>query len=183
MSKRSGIGDQYLWGRDILVAPVIEKGATNRRVYLPRGTWFDYWTEERLQGGRDIDRRVDLETLPLYVRAGAVIPLDPVRQYSSEPVEAPTTLVVYPGSDGRSEWYDDDGVSFEHKRGAFMRVEMQWQDAARTLSLSLVPGSRLIGPTLSSVEGLPSRVLDIRVAGSRLKHSVRFTGTPLRVTF
>jgi alpha-glucosidase (family GH31 glycosyl hydrolase) len=94
---RSSSGDsdrQYLWGRDLLVAPVVEKGARNRRVYLPRGVWFDFWTEERVEGGREIERRVDLQTMPLYVRAGAVIPLDPIRQYSSEPVDAPTTLIV-----------------------------------------------------------------------------------------
>ena len=59
-------GDQYLWGRDLLVAPVVEKGATERRVYLPHGTWHDFWTGERHEGGREITRTVDLETLPLY---------------------------------------------------------------------------------------------------------------------
>ena len=78
--KAVATGDQYLWGRDLLVAPVVERGAISRRVYLPRGTWFDFWTEERVEGGRDIERPVDLETMPLYVRAGAVIPLDPIRQ-------------------------------------------------------------------------------------------------------
>jgi alpha-glucosidase/alpha-D-xyloside xylohydrolase len=72
-------GDQYLWGRDILVSPVVEKGASSRRLYLPRGTWFDFWTEEPTPGGREIDRPVDLETLPLHVRRGR-LPLGPVRQ-------------------------------------------------------------------------------------------------------
>ena len=115
--------------------------------------------------------RVDLETMPLYVRAGAVIPLDPIRQYTSEPVDAPMTLVVYPGADARSDWYDDDGMSFDHKRGAFMRVEMDWQDAARTLRLSLVPGTRMIGA--------PSRVIDVRLAGIARTQSVRFDGEAL----
>ena len=169
--KAVATGDQYLWGRDLLVAPVVERGAISRRVYLPRGTWFDFWTEERLEGGRDIERPVDLETMPLYVRAGAVIPLDPIRQYSSEPVDGPTTLVVYPGADARSDWYDDDGTSFDHKRGAFMRVEMDWQDAARTLRLSLVPGTRMVGAA--------SRLVDVRLAGSARTQSVRFDGEAL----
>ena len=63
-------GDQYLWGRDLLVAPVVEKGATSRRVYLPRGTWFDFWTEERVEGGRDIERRVDLRDDPALCASG-----------------------------------------------------------------------------------------------------------------
>jgi alpha-glucosidase (family GH31 glycosyl hydrolase) len=105
------------------------------------------------------------------VRAGAVIPLDPIRQYTSEPVAAPMTLVVYPGADGTSQLYDDDGISFEHRRGAFMRVDMHWQDTARTLKLSLTPGSRMIGS--------PSRVFDVRVAGDARTQSVRFDGAAI----
>ena len=71
-----------LWGRDMLVAPVVEKGATSRRLYLPKGAWFDFWTNERHDGGREIDRAVDLETMPLFVRAGAILPMGPVRQYT-----------------------------------------------------------------------------------------------------
>jgi alpha-glucosidase/alpha-D-xyloside xylohydrolase len=167
-ARAAALGDQYLWGRDILVAPVVEKGAASRRVYLPRGRWFDFWTETRIDGGRHIERRVDLETLPLYVRAGAVVPLDPIRQYSSEPVATPMTLVVYPGADGTSQLYEDDGISFEYQRGSFMRIEMQWHDSGRTLRLSLVSGSRMIGS--------PSRVINVRVAGESRTQSVHFDG-------
>jgi alpha-glucosidase len=166
-------GDQYLWGRDVLVAPVVEKGATSRRVYLPRGAWFDFWTEARVEGAREIDRPVDLQTIPLYVRAGAVVPLDPVRQYADERVEGPLTLVVYPGADGTSALYEDDGISFEHKRGSFMRVQMAWQDATRTLRLSLARGSRMRAPR--------PRLIEIRSAGTSRTQSVRFDGSPLTV--
>ena len=71
-------GDQFFWGRDILVAPVVEKGATARSVYLPKGAWNDFWTGERVEGGREIDRAVDLATTPIYVRAGAIVPMGPV---------------------------------------------------------------------------------------------------------
>ena len=77
----SARGDQFFWGRDLLVAPVVEKGATTRKIYLPKGIWFDFWTTERVEGGREIERAVTLETTPLYVRAGAVIPMGPVKQY------------------------------------------------------------------------------------------------------
>ena len=70
-------GDQYLYGRDILVAPIVEKGATSRTLYLPPGVWYDFWTQEKVDGGREMTRKVDLETIPLYVRAGAVIPMGP----------------------------------------------------------------------------------------------------------
>ena len=168
-----GRGDQYLWGRDLLVAPVVEKGATTRRVYLPRGRWFDFWTEERHEGGREIERRVDLETIPLYVRAGAVMPLGPVRQYTDEPNDGPITLIVYPGADGRSQLYEDDGISFEHKRGAFMRIDMAWQNTSRTLRLSLARGSRMLAPR--------PRAIEVRVAGEARTRSVRFDGSPTMV--
>ena len=67
------LGDEYLWGRDFLVAPVVEQGAKSRRVYLPAGTWFDWWTGQQETGRKWTDREVDLATLPLYVRAGAII--------------------------------------------------------------------------------------------------------------
>lgn len=167
-------GDEYLWGRDILVAPVVEKGATTRRVYLPRGRWIDLWTEERVEGGREIDRAVDLATMPLYVRAGAVVPMDPVRQYTAEPVSEPTTLVVYPGADGQSTWYEDDGVSFDYRRGDAMRMIMTWREPSRRLSLRLAPGYRL--------RRAPSRRINIRVAGSNTIRTIEFTGHPIDVT-
>jgi alpha-glucosidase/alpha-D-xyloside xylohydrolase len=91
------LGSEYLWGRDILVAPVVESGAKSRRVYLPAGTWFDWWTGENLEGKRWLDRSVDLATMPLFVRAGAILPLDPVRQYTAQSVADPTTIRVHPG--------------------------------------------------------------------------------------
>src|SRR4029079_2868147 len=90
------LGDEYLWGRDLLVRPVVEKGAKSRRLYLPAGTWFDWWSGEKIEGKRWLERTVDLATMPLYARAGAIIPLDPVRQYTTQAVAEPTTLRIHP---------------------------------------------------------------------------------------
>jgi alpha-glucosidase/alpha-D-xyloside xylohydrolase len=166
-------GDEYLWGRDLLVAPVVEKGATSRRVYLPRGTWYYFWAEERLEGGREIERPVDLATMPLYVRAGTVLPLGPVRQYADEARDEPTTLVVYPGVDGTSALYDDDGSSFNYTRGEWMRIELAWRNRARRLALQLSPGSRLIPPT--------ARAFSVRLAGSTTTTPIVFTGKPVAI--
>jgi alpha-glucosidase/alpha-D-xyloside xylohydrolase len=166
-------GDQYLWGRDILVAPVTEKGATSRRVYLPQGDWYDFWTEERLVGGRELSRDVDLATMPLYVRAGCVLPLGPVRQFTSEKVEGPMTLVVYPGADAAYTLYEDDGISFAYRRGEWMKIEMRWNDAGRRLTLQLAPGSRLLPPW--------RRRIEVRMAGEPSTRTVEFTGRPLSV--
>lgn len=159
-------GDQFLWGRDLMVAPVVAKGARTRRLYLPRGDWVDYWNSERVSGGQEIERAVDLATTPLYVRAGAVIPTGPVRQYTDEPTAEPVTLTVYPGVDGRGALYEDDGRSFEYRRGASMRVVMDWNDRARLLRLGLAPGSRMLGEGIVRfrvvVAGQPHREIEFR---------------------
>jgi alpha-glucosidase (family GH31 glycosyl hydrolase) len=127
--------DAFLWGRDILVAPVVEKGATARKIHLPRGTWFDWWTGEAHEGGREITRAVDLATLPIFARAGAIIPLDPVRQFTAQQVTEPTELRIYPGADGDFTLYDDDGQSMEYLKTDGARIRFRWNDTARTLSI------------------------------------------------
>lgn len=131
-------GDQYLWGRDFLVAPVLAKGATHRRVYLPAGSWHDWWTHEKLAGERWVERAVDLATLPLYVRAGAIVPLDPIRQYTGQVVTEPTTIRVYPGADGAFTLYDDDGQTQAYRDGSDARqqwIRFRWDDARRMLTV------------------------------------------------
>jgi alpha-glucosidase/alpha-D-xyloside xylohydrolase len=164
-------GDQYLWGRDILVAPVVEKNATSRRLYLPRGSWFDFWTEARIDGGREVERAVDLETMPLYVRAGAIVPMGPVKQYTAEPVDGPLSLTVYPGADGEFALFEDDGRSFAYRTGEWMGLTLRWSDSAKRLSIQLTPGSKLRAP----------RTLAVRLAGGTAIRTVEFSGRPLTV--
>ena len=168
-------GDQFLWGRDLLVAPVVEKGATARRVYLPKGVWWDFWTQERIEGGREVEKSVDLDTMPLYVRGGAVMPLDPVRQYADEPVTEPMSLVVYPGADGTSTFYEDDGKSFAYRKGDHMSIVMAWRDRDRQLSLNLAPGSRMRPPS--------PRTFRVAVAGDMKYRTVSFSGKPVQFKF
>jgi alpha-glucosidase/alpha-D-xyloside xylohydrolase len=167
-------GDEYLWGRDLLVAPVVDKGATSRRLYLPHGTWFDFWTNEQVDGGRELDRAVDLSTMPLYVRAGAIVPMGPVKQFTSEVVAGPLTVTVYPGADGSFELFEDDGTSFDYRRGGWMGLTFKWTDRTRALSIALTPGSRMRTPLV--------RDIDVRLAGHTSGQSVKFSGRPLTVT-
>ena len=139
-------------------------------VYLPAGAWYDYWSGERMEGGRQVDRQVDLATLPLYIRAGAVLPMGPVRQYVTQQVEEPLTVRVYPGAAGEFVLYEDDGASFAYERGQFMRIAMRWDDGARRLMLSLVPGSRMLPPAVRDIE--------VELAGGGAKKRVRFDGKP-----
>ena len=164
-------GDQYLWGRDLLVAPVVEKGATARRVYLPRGTWHDFWTGERHEGGSEIARTVDIETLPLYVRAGGIVPMGPVKQYTGEAVESPLEISVYPGADGSFLLYEDDGASFRYRRGEWVGIQMAWNDRRQALAMRLAPGSKMLPPARRNI---------VVKADKRSKQAV-FEGRPVEV--
>ena len=171
-TKAVACADQYLWGRDILVTPVVEQGAKSRRVYLPRGAWYDFWTGERLEGGREIARNVDLETIPLYVKAGSILPMGPVKQYTAEKVDEPDTITVYPGADASFLLYEDDGESFDYKKGEWMGVAMKWEDVGSKLGLRLAEGSRMLARGRKRFE--------VRVGGKT--RSVVFEGKPLEVS-
>jgi alpha-glucosidase (family GH31 glycosyl hydrolase) len=166
-------GDEFLWGPNLLVAPVTEKGATTRRLYLPRGRWYDFWTGEPLEGGREISRAVDLATVPLYVRAGTILPIAPVRQSTDEPVDGPLTLRVYSGADGRFQLYEDDGVSFAHQRGDWMGIDFAWDDRGRRLTLRLADGARMRPPL--------ERQIEIERVAEKSTSALTFAGGPLEV--
>ncbi len=171
--KAVACGDEYLWGRNMLVAPVVEQGSTSRKVYLPRGDWYDFWTSERLRGGAEIQRSVDLETMPLYVRAGTILPLGPVKQYVAETVDQPLSVSVYPGADSSFLLYEDDGNSFNYRQGEWMGLQMEWQDHQRTLHLALANGSRMLGPGRMPIE----------VRLEQNKRQINFEGKALEVSF
>jgi len=118
-----GLDDQFLLGRDLLCAPVLQEGATSRTVYLPPGDWYDFWSGERLEGGRDLTVEAPLSHLPLYVRAGAVLPMQPVVQHTGEMRDEPLILRAYLDN-GRAEGevYEDDGITLDFERGAFRRT-------------------------------------------------------------
>jgi alpha-glucosidase/alpha-D-xyloside xylohydrolase len=168
-------GDEFLWGRDMLVAPVTEPGARERSLYLPRGAWFDFWTNARVEGGRQITRNVDLETTPVYVRAGAILPLGPLKQYTAEQAVGPLTLHVYSGTNGEFRLYEDDGTTFEFTTGQWMRLVCRWTDRDRRLLLSLDPGSRMLPPLRRNIE--------VRLLPEDLRRSVVFEGQAVTVSF
>jgi alpha-glucosidase/alpha-D-xyloside xylohydrolase len=134
--KVRGMGSQYLWGRDLLVAPVFTEAAETRDVYLPSGVWYDWWNNERQTGGKTVTRDVDLQTMPIYARAGAIIPFDPVRQYMEQEVDQPTTIRIYTGANGKFRWYEDDGKSQEYLSGKFSWTNLKWDDSGRKLTIA-----------------------------------------------
>ncbi|HZM88916.1 MAG TPA: TIM-barrel domain-containing protein [Blastocatellia bacterium] len=168
-------GDEYLWGRDILVAPVTEKGARSRRLYLPRGLWYDFWTEAKAEGAHEIDHPVDLATMPLFVRAGAIVPMGPIRQYTGEKVDRPLSLSIYPGADGAFTLYEDDGTTFDYRKGELMKLALVWNDRRRLLTLRLSEGSKMLPPLRRNIE--------IRVVPNKAGRTVVFEGKMIEVRF
>ena len=162
--------DVYLWGPSLLVAPVIEKGATHRTLYLPHGSWHSFWDNRQQEGGREITVPVTLDDLPLYVRAGAILPSGPVIQHTMERTSEPPTLTVYPGADGSFNFYDDDGISFHHESGDFCLIALNWTDSARTLTLK-PSGGRKTQP----------RTFSVQLAGSSSRKQVRVSTRTVEV--
>jgi alpha-glucosidase/alpha-D-xyloside xylohydrolase len=167
------LGDEYLWGRDLLVAPVVEPGARLRRLYLPAGSWYDWWTHQKVAGGRWLEPQVDLGTLPLYARAGAIVPLDPVRQYTAQPVSEPTTLNVFSGADGQFFLYDDDGVSLDYLQHRAAWTRIHWDERQRVLSLE--PDAR------SKMEA--GRKFEVVLVPEDLRKTVEYRGRKVEVKF
>ena len=112
------LGTEFLWGDDLLVAPVTRAGATHWPVYLPRGTWHDYWTHETHHGPCGITVAAPLDTLPLFVRDGAIIPLGPVMQYDGEKLLTEITVLIYPAGESAFTLYEDDGSTQRYREGA-----------------------------------------------------------------
>jgi len=128
--KVADIGDEYMFGPALLVAPVTEQGRTSRQVYLPAGTdWYNFWTNERLHGGQTITADAPIDTLPLFVRAGSILPLGTTVE-STNDVQKIASLRIYPGADGDFDLYRDDGTTYAYEKGAFEVSHLHWNDAA-----------------------------------------------------
>ena len=131
--KVADIPDEYMYGPAFLVAPVTEQGATKRTVYLPAGCdWYNYWTNERLHGGQTIAADAPIDTLPLFVRAGSIVPLGSDVD-STQEKQRIGSLRVYPGADGSFTLFDDDGKTYAYEKGGGSITTLTWDDAAHQL--------------------------------------------------
>jgi len=151
----ANLGDEYMFGPALLVAPVTEQGSTSRKVYLPAGPegpdktiWYNFWTNERLHGGQTITVAAPIDTIPLFVRAGSILPLGaPVE--STDEVQKIAKLRVYPGADGDFNLYRDDGTTYayeqDEEQGKLDLTHLHWSDASGRLTHTGSP----IGPTVA----------------------------------
>ena len=137
-----GIDDEYLFGPALLVAPVTQFKARRRSVYLPAGTsWFDLSNGAVHPGGRAIVANASYDQIPLFARAGAIVPTGPAIEWSGGQPQGPITLNVFTGADGRFSLYEDDGTSLGYSRRAYSRVPLRWDDKRGVLTLGKREGS------------------------------------------
>lgn len=134
--------DEYMFGKALLVAPVVQPRATARTVYLPgKEGWYDFWTGARFAAGQTVTAGADIATIPVFVRAGSILPLGPVKQYADAPSTEPVELRVYPGKDGTYELYDDAGDGYGYQKGEYSVLRLTWNDAAQRLDFAARQGS------------------------------------------
>ena len=146
-TRAENIGDQFLFGPSILVSPVTEPAATTRHLYLPKAQWYDFWTGKVAEGGKAVDAPVALDRIPLYVRAGSIVPMGPDMEYANEKPADPIELRIYRGADASFTLYEDENDTYNYEKGAYATIQFEWNEAAQTLT---------IGGRQGSYPGMPS---------------------------
>ena len=182
------MGSEYMFGASFLVCPVTDPMYTrmegenrvpdfsqvkNAEVYLPEGAaWYDFWTNERLEGGQTVEKAAPLDILPLYVKAGSIVPRGPQVQYATEKLWDNLEVWVYPGADGSFCLYEDEFDNYNYEQGAYTEISMRWDDSSRTLTIDARQGS---------YKGmLETRRFTVRTADG-MEKTVTYTGKKVRV--
>ncbi len=169
------MNNEYLFGKSILVAPVVnaqytpetilrtnaetgwdKKDATDAskasavnfteakstKVYLPEGTaWYDFWTNDKINGGQEITRKTTIDEVPLYIKAGSIIPFGPQVQYATEKKWDSLEIRIYPGANGKFALYEDENDNYNYEKGVYSTIDFTWNDAAKTLTINDRKGS------------------------------------------
>lgn len=135
------VDDQFLFGRSVLVAPVVTPD-NGRKVYLPEGnSWFDFWTGRRYEGGHRIVADAPTDIIPLYIKAGSILPVGPDVQYAAEKKWDDMTIRIYPGADAEFTLYEDEGDNYNYEKGRYSLIRFTWNDADSTLTVADREGS------------------------------------------
>jgi len=130
------VSDEYMFGPAFLVAPVTEAQATNKTVYLPDGTsWINFWSGEKSNGGQTITAAAPLEQMPLFVRAGSIVPIGPSVQFAGQKPTDPIELRVYRGADGAFTLYEDEGDNYNYERGVYATIPFSWNEKSQTITI------------------------------------------------
>jgi alpha-D-xyloside xylohydrolase len=136
------IDNEYMFGKAFLVSPVTEKGQQTQALYLPQGAvWYDFWTGEKTEGGKTVNKETPIDIMPLYVRGGSIVPWGPKVQYAGEKKWENLELRIYPGADGTFTLYEDENNNYNYEQGKYSEITFQWNDKARTLTIKDRKGS------------------------------------------
>jgi alpha-D-xyloside xylohydrolase len=133
--RAQNIGDQFMYGPAFLVNPVTEPQSETRAVYLPQAKWYDFWTGSTVDGGRMISAITPLGRMPVYVRAGSIVPLGPEEEWSTEKPADPIELRVYRGADGDFTIYEDENDNYNYEKGVYATIPLHWDDESKTLMI------------------------------------------------
>ena len=129
--RAQNIGDQFMYGPAFLVNPVTDPAATKRQLYLPDAKWYDFWTGALLEGGHTIIAIAPLDRLPLYVRAGSILPLGPDEEWSTQKPADPIELRIYRGANGDFTLYEDENDNYNYEKGVYATIPFHWDDCCQ----------------------------------------------------
>jgi alpha-D-xyloside xylohydrolase len=167
---------EFMFGKDLLVDPVTAASVATSSVYLPAATggWYDFWTEKPLPGAQTLEASSPLDTIPLFVRAGSVLPLGPAEQYDGQVRDSPIELRIYPGADGAFTLYDDEGSNYGYETGQSSRIVLNWKESIHEL---------LIGKRVGTFPGmLRDRTFVVHLVGTtHPSQTVLYHGDAIRV--
>lgn len=130
------LGSEFLLGHSLLVAPVTEKESTSQLVYLPSGKWYDFWTGKVIIGGGQTDRKTPMDIIPLYVKAGTILPWGPKVEYSSEKKWDDLEIRIYPGANGDFILYEDEGNNYNYEKGKYTEIQFHWNQQTHELIIA-----------------------------------------------
>ncbi len=165
------IADEYMFGSALLISPVYDYGARQRTTYLPAGTgWYGFYDNRHFSGGRTVTVQAPLDRIPVFVREGAILPVGPDIQYTGEKPDAPLTILVYTGRDGSFSLYEDEGTNYNYERGAFSRIPFTYDESKHQLT---------IGHRVGDFHGMPrTRVFNIRWISAGSAPATNFDARP-----
>ncbi len=133
---------EYMFGKAFLVAPITEAGVAQRDVYLPKSAiWYDFWTGKRNEGGQTVKAEAPLDRIPLFVKAGSIVPMGPVVQHSAQDSNQELEIRIYEGGNGEFSLYEDEGDNYNYEKGQFSIILFTWDDATKTLTIADRSGS------------------------------------------
>ena len=187
------VQDQYMFGPAFLVCPVTEQLYTGdnaaakektRSVYLPKSTkWYNFWTGETINGGQTISVPAPIDSMPLYVKAGSVIPMGPLMEYATEKPADSIELRIYPGADGEFTFYEDENDNYNYEKGMYATFTIKWNDKSRKLIISDTKGKfngMLKNRLFNVVLVKENHGTDVELT-SKIDKSVHYTGKMITV--